>query len=99
MITKKHVRRSQRSHFEQIIDLLQTVRKHPTYVIYRIVLKSGINYSKAYSMLEQLSEKGFITLIPKERAYGNAQLTEKGWKWLQEITKLIKMVEEEILVY
>jgi len=87
-----------RSYLEQVVDLFQAVKRNPTYSLLRVIAVSGISFKKGYGMLHKFTDEGFIILEPKNtgkrRCGRHARLTEKGWKWLQQITPLIEMVVE-----
>jgi len=79
-----------RNKLEQAIALFRSIKEHPNDSAYWIIMATRINYSRAYKMLHEFNDAGFLTFQPKEkREKRRVRLTKKGSEWLKVASKLL----------
>jgi len=77
-----------------LVDLLDSVERHPNFAIGRVAAYTGVNYTVAMRWLMELNDRGFINIVTVGNSnFGKRRkvnLTTKGKNWLRKVITLIE---------
>ena len=76
-----------RSRLKIILDVLEAVSEHGE-KISAILTYANLSYDRCVKYLEELAEKGLV-----EKAGGGYRLTEKGYRFLEELKRAERLAE------